>query len=76
MINMNKIKTKILDFLPLVVLGFWFIVNIYFAFIYTYKYYYIVNFVVNTIFIVLFWLSVKFNNKYLKIKFKEKYRDE
>lgn len=73
---MNKIKTKILDFLPLVVLCFWFIVNVYLAFIYTYKYYYIVNFTVNTICIIMFWLSVKFNDKYLKSKFKERYKDE
>lgn len=73
-----KIKTKILDFLPIVALILWMIVNISTAFFYTSSstlFYHVVNIGVNVIGVILFWASIKYHSKYLKSKYKEKHID-
>lgn len=75
---MNKIKTKILDFLPVVALVLWAVINLSTAFFYTTPatlFYHLVNLCVNMIGVSLFLVSIKYHNKYLKSKYKEKHYD-
>lgn len=75
---MNKIKTKILDFLPVVVLVLWAVMNISMAFFYTQLstlFYHLANLFVNMMGVSLFWASIKYHNKYLKNKHKKKHND-
>lgn len=70
-----KIKTKMLDFLPVAALILWTIINISPAFFYTFSstlFYHVVNIGVNVIGVILFWVSIKYHNKYLESIHKER----
>ena len=62
---MNKMKTKILDFLPVLALLLWTVINVGTALFYTFQYYHLVNILVNVVGCGSFWLSIKYHNKYL-----------
>lgn len=70
---LTKFKDIVLDYLPLIALYLiWAPLNIGTAFFYTLEYYHIVNLLVNIIGVLSFWLSIKYHNKYLNNKVKEK----